>query len=90
MNEEKKRILELVQNGKLSAQEAIILLEALEEGAVKEDSSASEYERTERRTKYIFSNKPISKRNRLPTKRNKQMKRKKRKQWIRPKRSILS
>ncbi|KRG15106.1 hypothetical protein ACA30_07970 [Virgibacillus soli] len=42
MNEEKKRILELVQNGKLSAQEAIILLEALEEGAVKEDSSASD------------------------------------------------
>ncbi|MCJ7840209.1 DUF4097 family beta strand repeat-containing protein [Lederbergia sp. NSJ-179] len=38
MNQEKKRILELVQNGKLSAQEAIILLEALEEEAVKEPS----------------------------------------------------
>ncbi|GIN56775.1 hypothetical protein J8TS2_10940 [Lederbergia ruris] len=40
MNEEKKRILELVQNGKLSAQEAIILLEALEEGSSKDSSTA--------------------------------------------------
>lgn len=32
MNQDRKRILEMVQEGKLSAQEAIILLDALEEG----------------------------------------------------------
>lgn len=32
MNQERKRILEMVQEGKLSAQEAIILLDALDEG----------------------------------------------------------
>jgi len=48
MNQERKRILEMVQNGKLSAQEAIILLEALEsdlvDKAVSEQSAVSEVE----------------------------------------------
>jgi len=35
MNQERKKILELVQKGKLSAQEAIILLEALGEDGEK-------------------------------------------------------
>ncbi|MBS4223065.1 DUF4097 family beta strand repeat-containing protein [Lederbergia citrea] len=39
MNQERKRILEMVQNGKLSAQEAIILLEALEDELVEETSA---------------------------------------------------
>ncbi|MBO0992172.1 DUF4097 family beta strand repeat-containing protein [Bacillus sp. SD088] len=40
MNEEKKRILEMVQDGKLSAQEAIILLEALEGEPTKGSSTS--------------------------------------------------
>lgn len=56
MNEEKKRILELVQNGKLSAQEAIILLEALEEKTeqkVEKDNheEASQSAKDEKQTK---------------------------------------
>ncbi|CAM4141317.1 DUF4097 family beta strand repeat-containing protein [Lederbergia lenta] len=42
MSEERKRILELVQDGKLSAQEAIILLEALEKDASLKEKVASD------------------------------------------------
>ncbi|MFS8631215.1 MAG: hypothetical protein LOD92_08690, partial [Bacillales bacterium] len=45
MKDEKKRILELVQNGKLSAEEAIILLEALEK-----DQSSTEKKVDEAKT----------------------------------------
>ncbi|MBS4219400.1 DUF4097 domain-containing protein [Bacillus sp. FJAT-49711] len=46
MNQERKRILELVQKGKLSAQEAIILLEALDEAGEKTDATINEAEQT--------------------------------------------
>lgn len=48
MSEERKRILELVQDGKLSAQEAIILLEALEKDAqMKEKIDSKEMKNDE-------------------------------------------
>lgn len=50
MNQEKKRILELVQNGKLSAQEAIILLEALEEEAPKQTAETNQEQGEEKQT----------------------------------------
>ncbi|MCR2822433.1 DUF4097 family beta strand repeat-containing protein [Lederbergia panacisoli] len=46
MNQERKKILELVQKGKLSAQEAIILLEALDESTVKKETPINEAEST--------------------------------------------
>ncbi|MBS4200328.1 DUF4097 domain-containing protein [Bacillus sp. FJAT-49732] len=48
MNQERKKILELVQKGKLSAQEAIILLEALDEdGEMKAPVSETEHKTLE-------------------------------------------
>ncbi|MCJ8007681.1 DUF4097 family beta strand repeat-containing protein [Lederbergia wuyishanensis] len=46
MNQERKKILELVQKGKLSAQEAIILLEALEDGGNNASVSETEQVKT--------------------------------------------
>ncbi|GIN89156.1 hypothetical protein J6TS1_10910 [Siminovitchia terrae] len=50
MNQDRKRILEMVQEGKLSAQEAIVLLDALEGGdaeGTKEEPSSLEEQWTE-------------------------------------------
>jgi len=46
MNQERKKILELVQKGKLSAQEAIILLEALEDDGNNASVSETEQVKT--------------------------------------------
>ncbi|MBW8349535.1 DUF4097 family beta strand repeat-containing protein [Bacillus sp. IITD106] len=50
MNQERKKILELVQKGKLSAQEAIILLEALEENGEKKDPVSDVFTSEEKQT----------------------------------------
>lgn len=58
MNQDRKRILEMVQEGKLSAQEAIVLLDALE-ASPKRDTSSDGYESNRDKETHMPSQLPV-------------------------------